>query len=108
MTAARPDAVTLVFIGHADPDQEARAAAYEDAVLPLVAAHGGQVVERCRRRPGEDPSLPFEVHVIRFPDRGAYEAYLADDRRSALLAEFGDVFTSKQVTEVDPIDTHIG
>jgi hypothetical protein len=83
MTPASPDPVALVFIGHTDPGREARAAAYEDAVLPLVAAHRGEVVQRCRRRPGEDPSLPFEVHVIRFADRSAYEptSQTAGDRR---------------------------
>jgi hypothetical protein len=38
-----------------------------------------------------------------FPDRAAFDAYLADDRRTELLARFGEVFTSKQVVEMETI-----
>ena len=48
-------------------------------------------------------SLPAEVHLIRFPDRDAYAAFLADDRREALLHEHGEVFTSKVVVELDTV-----
>ena len=52
---------------------------------------------------GQDAALPFEVHLLWFPNRAAFDAYLADDRRRALLAEFGEVFTVKQVVELDTI-----
>lgn len=94
---------TLVFIGHADPGSAALASAYEDRVLPLLTDHGAELQFRGLRSAGEDPSAPLEVHVIRFPHRHAFDAYMADERRLALLEEFGDVFTSKQVVEVDPV-----
>ena len=85
--------LTLAFVGYADdPD---RAHAYEDAVLPLLADHGG------RRTVGKDAALPVEVHVLSFPDRQALDAYLADPRRAALRAERGEVFTRTEVVEVD-------
>ncbi len=55
---------------------------------------------RDRALPGQDPSLPYEVHVIWFPDRDALNSYMDDPRRHALLAAFGDVFTSKQSVEI--------
>ena len=63
--------ITLAFIGHADPSTAARASAYEDAVLTLLTDHGSRVLARGRALPGQDPSLPYEVHLIWFPDRDA-------------------------------------
>jgi len=94
---------TLVFIGHAHPDRAARASAFEDRVLPLLADHGADLQFRGVRAAGEDPAAPLEVHVIRFPHRRAFDAYMADERRRALLDEFGEVFIGKQVVEVDPV-----
>ncbi len=97
------DPFTLVFIGHADPELAARASAYEDRVLPLLADHGAELQFRGVRAAGEEPTAPLEVHVTRFPHRRAFDAYMADERRLALLDEFGEVFTSKQVVEIDPV-----
>ena len=93
--------ITLAFVGHADPSTAERASAYEDAVLPLLTDHGSRVLARGRALPGQDPSLPYEVHLIWFPDRDALNSYMEDPRRHALLAAFGDVFTSKQAVEVE-------
>jgi len=71
--------------------------------LPLHAAHGARVISRVRRTPDQDPTLPFEVHLTWFPNRAAFDAYLADPRRVELLERFGEVFTSKQVVEVEPL-----
>ena len=95
--------VTIAFIGHTAPERVAAAFAYEDAVLPLLADHGAELLYRGRRTPSEDTSLPAEVHLIRFPDRGAYDAFLADRRRLALLDEHGEVFTGKVVVELDTV-----
>jgi uncharacterized protein (DUF1330 family) len=94
---------TLAFVGHAGPETAARAAAYEDAVLALLGDHGARVLYRGRRAHGEDASLPFEVHLLWFPDQAAFDAYIADERRAALLVEFPDVFTSKQAVVMDTI-----
>ena len=72
-------------------------------MLPLLADHGARVVYRGRRIAGQDAALPFEVHLLWFPNRPAFDAYLADDRRVALLARFGEVFTAKQVVELETI-----
>lgn len=97
------DAITLAFVGHADVAQAAAASAYEDEVLPLLAAHGGELLFRGRRRGDQDPALPLEVHVIRFPHRAAYDGYLADPARGALLDRHGEVFTTKTVVELDVV-----
>jgi hypothetical protein len=98
------ESFTLAFVGHADAASAAAAISYEDAVLPLLADHGAELRYRGRRAGDQDASLPLEVHLIWFPSRGAFEAYLADERRIALLAEHGEVFTSKEVVVLDTID----
>jgi hypothetical protein len=55
--------------------------AYEDAVLALVADHGGTVVQRARTN--GDEGAPLEVQLITFPSEAAFDAYMADDRRVA-------------------------
>ena len=93
--------ITIAFIGHADVDGVAAASAFEDDVLPLLAEHGAALLFRGRRASGQDESLPAEVQLIRFPDRSAYDGFLGDERRAALLARHGEVFTSKVVVEVE-------
>jgi hypothetical protein len=93
--------ITLAFVGYADPSTAARASAYEDAVLSLLTDHGSRVLARGVALPGQAPSLPHEVHLIWFPNRDALDSYVDDPRRHALLAEFGEVFTAKQVVEVE-------
>jgi uncharacterized protein (DUF1330 family) len=105
MTTDSSQPITLVFLGHTSATLADRAAAYEDAVLALLADHGARVVYRGRRLDDQDPTLPFEVHVLWFPNRAAFDAYLADERRAALLRQFGEVFTSKTVVEVATIST---
>lgn len=95
--------VTIAFLGHAPPERAAAASAFEDDVLPLLADHGAELLFRGRRAEGQAPDLPLEVHVIRFPGRAAYDAYLADDRRLALLERHGEVFSAKVVVELDPL-----
>jgi hypothetical protein len=95
--------ITLAFLGYADSGGEDRAAAYEDAVLPLLDEQGARVLFRGRRSAGQEPSLPVEVHLLWFPSQEALSAYLADDRRLTLLEEFGEVFTAKHVVQLDTI-----
>jgi hypothetical protein len=94
---------TIAFIGRADPSLVDAAAAFEDDVLALLPDHGARLVYRGRRSAGQDPSLPAEVHLIWFPSRTAFDAYLADDRRRVLLERHGEVFTEKLVVELDEV-----
>ena len=50
-----------------------------------------------------DFDQPFEVHLLWFPNHGAFAGYLADTRRTDLLARFGEVFTVKHVVELESI-----
>jgi hypothetical protein len=52
--------------------------AYEAAVLPLLAEHGGRLDRRLRSADGG-----LEAHVVTFPGRAEFDAYRADPRRAA-------------------------
>lgn len=100
---AMTDPLTLAFIGRTGAGGAAQAARFEDVVLALLGNHGGELLFRGRRAAGEPESKPAEIHVIRFPDQMAMAAYLDDPQRLALLAEYGEVFTSKEVVALDPV-----
>jgi uncharacterized protein (DUF1330 family) len=97
------DAITLAFVGYAGAESAERASEYEDHVLALLADHGARLVFRGRRAAAQDPALPLEVHLIWLPRRSALDAFLADPRRQALLARYGEVFTQKIVVELDTV-----
>jgi hypothetical protein len=112
MSPPPPDATadepfTLAFVGFATAEQAGRASAFEDAVLPLLADHGARLVYRGRRTAAGDAAAdaqqPLEVHLIWFPGRAALAGYMADERRQALLDEYGEVFTAKHAFEIDTL-----
>lgn len=106
LTAARPGtiglgAVTirLCVLLWARPGAAAQLEAYEDAVLALLADHGGRVLQRARVREGA--GAPTEVQFIEFAGRDGFDAFLADDRRAALSAQRDEAIAR---TEVHPVD----
>ena len=58
---------------------------YEDAVLALIPAHGGRVLQRVRRTDASDG--PFEVQIIEMPSEDAVAAYMVDPVRVALAGD---------------------
>ncbi|SDL09558.1 hypothetical protein SAMN05216298_2708 [Glycomyces sambucus] len=78
-------AIELCCLLRARPGAEAAMTAYEDAVLPLIAEHGGEIVSRAIGD-GAD-GQPHEVHTYRFPGQAAIDAYMADPRRTARTEE---------------------
>ena len=72
---------------------------YEDAVLALLARHGGTVERRLR----ETGPAGTEVHVIRFRERAGLDAYLTDPERLALRAAAGEAAPAARVLEVTDV-----
>lgn len=56
---------------------------YEAAVLPLLGRHGGELKYRVRSL--DDA---FEIHLLEFTDRAAFDSYRADSDRAALQPLF--------------------
>jgi hypothetical protein len=53
--------------------------AFEAKVLPLLKDHNGDLIYRIRPHEGSfiegSGELPYEVHLVSFPDRADFEAY---------------------------------
>jgi uncharacterized protein (DUF1330 family) len=91
--------VTLCVLLWARQGQEQRLVAYEDAVLALVSDHAGSVLQRTRNLAVSDDE-PYEVHLLEFASEDALEAYMLDDRRTALAAERDAAIERTQVLRV--------
>jgi uncharacterized protein (DUF1330 family) len=73
--------------------------AYESKVARIMARYGG-VIERAIRtsKASEEGSdEPFEVHVLKFPSRELYDAYLNDAERRSLSGERAGIITNSDI-----------
>jgi len=77
--------LTFYVLLWAHPGTEDSLVAYEDTVLCLVADHGGKVLQRARSDGAE--GRPLEIQLFEFPSAEAFDAYMADSRRTALASE---------------------
>ncbi len=80
-------ALTFLLIARLPAGGTAAFEAYESAVLPLLAEHGGRLERRLR---SDDDRV--EAHVVSFPGEAEAAAYRADPRRTGvatLLAASG-------------------
>jgi uncharacterized protein (DUF1330 family) len=94
MTVTGPGAdgpIVLCVLLWPHEDQADALIAYEDAVLPLVAEHGGRVVQRVRARETEEATAgddaPLEIQILEFPSQTALEAYMVNPRRAILIRQ---------------------
>jgi len=73
--------------------------AYESKVARIMARYGG-IIERAIRTSEasqEGSNEPFEVHVIKFPSRDLYDAYLDDTERRSLSGERARIVTNSDI-----------
>jgi uncharacterized protein (DUF1330 family) len=72
--------------------------AYETKMSRIMARYGG-VIERAIRPSGapKGPDEPFEVHVIKFPSRELYDAYVDDAERRSLSGERAGIITNSDI-----------
>lgn len=68
---------------------------YEDQVLGLLSNHGANIIERLRSTDDK-----HEVHLLYFPDRGAFDAFRADPARARLQELWLRCGASTNLTEV--------
>jgi uncharacterized protein (DUF1330 family) len=92
-------ALTLCVLLWAQTGAKDALAAYEDQVLRLVPEHGGQVLQRARSS-GEG-GQPLEIQLLEFPSAEALEAYLADERRTALAGVRDQAIARTEVINVE-------
>lgn len=71
-------ALTFAFVARIPAAGLADFAAYEDAVLPLLARYGGTIERRLRTADGTT-----EIHIVGFGSRAGLDVYRADPARLA-------------------------
>ena len=104
---ARPPLYVLVRLWiHSDRETEFEA--YERKVSRIMARYGG-VIECAIRtlRPSDNRAdEPFEIHVLRFPSRDLYDAYLGDAERRSLSDERAGIVTNTDTLVGTPGPTY--
>jgi antibiotic biosynthesis monooxygenase (ABM) superfamily enzyme len=77
------------------PGQEAAFEAFEREAARLMARHGGRIDTAIRMTSpdgaGPNDATPYEVHVVSFPDRAAWEAYGQDPETLKLREKRGQI-----------------
>ena len=68
-----------------NPGMSEALSAYEDTVLALVPDHNGKVLRRDRT--DGTGGRPLEIQLFEWPSQAAMDAYMADSRRIALVAD---------------------
>ncbi|MHC3471334.1 hypothetical protein ACYF6T_21925 [Streptomyces sp. 7R007] len=91
--------VQLCVLLWARPGAARALASYEDKVPALLPEHGGRLVQRARAD-GAD-GRPDEVQLIEFATRAGYDAFMADDRRTALAGERDAAVERTDLYQVD-------
>ena len=74
--------MTLVVILTVRKDAREAFRAFERHAAAVMAVHGGRIERTVVVSPTDTPDLVKEIHVVTFPDEGAFRAY-RDDRRLA-------------------------
>jgi len=73
--------------------------AYESRVSRIMARYGGCIDRAIRISAAsrENANEPFEVHVLTFPSRDLYDAYLDDTERRSLSAERARIVANSDI-----------
>lgn len=105
----RADSVTLVVILTVRTDAEAKFRAFERHAAAVMREHGGRIERTVAVAPDGRSGVFKEVHVVTFPDEGAYARYRNDERLRpmARLRDEAVVDTQVLVGEEGP-DYHAG
>jgi uncharacterized protein (DUF1330 family) len=85
------------------PGRDKDLAEFEDAVLAMLADHGGTVISRdtvIERTDGD----PLEVQVLEMPDEQAMTAFVNDPRRAALPPR-GSIIARTRLLRTVPVNS---
>lgn len=78
--------------------------AYERKVSRIMARYGGVIERAIRTSRASDgrSDEPFEIHVLKFPNRDLYDAYRDDAERRSLTSERAGIITNSDIVVGTP------
>ena len=80
----RMNRLTLIAALYLHPGREAEFAQFEAAAAEIMQRYGGTMEGRIGVAPSSAENLPYEVHILSFPDERAFQRYRTDPDLEAL------------------------
>jgi uncharacterized protein (DUF1330 family) len=81
--------VLITQLVYVHPGKERVFDEFEAVAIPCIAKHGGELLLRVRPTPDSvierSIDLPYEIHLVRFPNDEAFEHFAADEERRQFL-----------------------
>jgi len=76
--------LTLIAALYLHPGREAEFAQFEAAAAEIMQRYGGTIERRIGVAPSSGENLPYEVHILGFPDERSFQGYRTDPDLQAL------------------------
>jgi len=76
--------LTLIAALYLHPGREAEFAKFETTAAGIMRRYGGTIERRIGVAPGSGENLPYEVHILSFPDARSFQRYRTDPDLEAL------------------------
>ncbi|MBV8135623.1 MAG: hypothetical protein JO121_08300 [Deltaproteobacteria bacterium] len=76
--------LTLIAALYLHAGREAEFAKFETAAAEIMGRYGGTIERRIGVAPGSGENLPYEVHILSFPDERSFQGYRTDPDLEAL------------------------
>jgi antibiotic biosynthesis monooxygenase (ABM) superfamily enzyme len=80
----RTKRLTLIAALYLHPGREAEFAQFETAAAQIMQRYGGTIERRIGVAPSSGENLPYEVHILSFPDERSFQEYRTDPDLEAL------------------------
>ena len=91
------EGIVLIVRLWVEPSRVPEYERFEREATRVLVAHGARIERVIRRAADESPDAPFEVHVVRFPDRASLDAWREDPATRALAPTRDDVVARTEV-----------
>lgn len=96
--------MTLLVSLYIHPGQEREFRLFEDQAARIMARYGGEIVVAFRPEGGE----PYEVHLVRFPDRERFEAYRQDPELLSLAGLRERAIARTEILAGEEVEPSVG
>jgi uncharacterized protein (DUF1330 family) len=98
--------LTLIIHLHLSTTDISAFESFEREASRIMSRHGGRI-ERAIRIDNHtsNPEIPFEIHIVTFPDQAAFDAYRNDSETQRLAERRAQIISRTEIMsghDVDP------